>query len=71
MHNMKRSFSATVWREGDWFVSQCLDVDVASQGETEEEALANLREALELYFEPPQASRPPKIRTIEVEIGAA
>jgi len=68
---MKRSFSATVWREGDWFVSQCLDMDVASQGETEEEALANLREALELYFEPPQASRPPKIRTIEVEIGAA
>jgi len=68
---MKRSFAATVWREGEWFVSQCLDVDVASQGETEEEALANLKEALELYFEPPQATRPPKIRKIEVEIGAA
>jgi predicted RNase H-like HicB family nuclease len=68
---MKRSFAASVWREGDWFVSQCLEVDVASQGLTEEEALANLREALELYFEPPQASRPPKIRTVEVEIGAA
>ena len=39
---MKRSFAATVWREGSWFVSQCLEVDVASQGETEEEALANL-----------------------------
>ncbi len=68
---MKRSFPATVWREGRWFVAQCLGVDVASQGETEEEALANLKEALELYFEPPQATRPPKIRTIEVEIGAA
>lgn len=56
---MKRSFAATVWKEGDWFVSQCLEVDVASQGETEEEALANLREALELYFEEPQATRPP------------
>jgi predicted RNase H-like HicB family nuclease len=67
---MKRSFSASVWREGDWHVSQCLDVDVASQGETEEEALQNLKEALELYFEPPHATRPPKIRTIEVEIGA-
>ena len=43
----------------------------ASQGRTEEEALANLREALELHFEPPQATRPPKVRTIEVEVGAA
>jgi predicted RNase H-like HicB family nuclease len=68
---MKRSFPATVWREGNWFVAQCLDVDVASQGETEEEALANLKEALELYFEPPRATRPPKVRMIEVEIGAA
>ena len=68
---MKRPFAATVWREGNWYVSQCLDVDVASQGETEEEALANLREALELHFEPPQATRPPKPRTVEVEVGAA
>ena len=68
---MKRSFAATVWREGDWFVSQCLDVDVASQRESEEEALANLKEALELYFEKPQATRPPKVRMIEVEIGEA
>jgi predicted RNase H-like HicB family nuclease len=49
-------FYAKVWREGDWFVSQCLDVDVASQGETEKEALANLKEALELHFEPPLAT---------------
>jgi predicted RNase H-like HicB family nuclease len=68
---MKRPFAATVWREGNWYVSQCLEVDVASQGETEQEALANLREALELYFEPPQATRVPEIRTIEVEVGAA
>jgi len=34
-------------------VAQCLEVDVASQGETEEEALANLKEALELFFESP------------------
>lgn len=68
---MKRPFAATVWREGDWYVSQCLEIDVASQGETEEEALANLKEALELYFETPHATRPPKVRTIEVEVGAA
>jgi predicted RNase H-like HicB family nuclease len=68
---MKQPFAATVWREGNWYVSQCLEVDVASQGESEEEALANLKEALELHFEPPQATRPPKLRTVEVEGGAA
>jgi hypothetical protein len=62
---MKRPFSATVWREGDSFVSQCLDVDVASQGRTEEEALENLREALELHIEPPVATHPPAVRQIE------
>jgi len=67
---MKRPFAATVWREGAWFVSQCLEVDVASQGETEEEALANLKEALELHFEPPLATRPPQVCMIEVEVGA-
>ena len=69
MESMKRHFAATVWSEGSWYVAQCLEVDVASQGESEDEALANLREALELYFEPPQGTRPPKIRMIEV--GAA
>jgi predicted RNase H-like HicB family nuclease len=53
---MKRPFAATVWKEDNWYVAQCLELDVASQGETEEEALENLREALDLYFEPPQAT---------------
>ena len=59
---MKKSFSASVWREGPWFVAQCLEVDVASQGETEEKALENLREALELHFEPPVATAKPVMR---------
>ena len=67
---MKRPFAATVWREGKWYVSQCLEVDVASQGESEEQALSNLKEALELHFEPPHATRPPDVRTVEVEVGA-
>jgi predicted RNase H-like HicB family nuclease len=68
---MKRPFAATVWREGDWYVSQCLEVHVASQGETEAKALANLKEALELHFDPPHATRPSDVRMIEVEVGAA
>ncbi len=66
---MKRLLTATTWREGDWLVAQCREVDVASQGETEDEALANLREALELHFQPPFASTAPAISTIEIEVG--
>lgn len=40
-----------LWQEGEHFVAQCLNVDVSSFGSTKEEALANLTEALELFFE--------------------
>ncbi|MDE2933268.1 MAG: type II toxin-antitoxin system HicB family antitoxin [Chloroflexota bacterium] len=46
------SFTARVRREGAWFVAQATEIDIASQGQSESEALANLREALELYFMP-------------------
>jgi predicted RNase H-like HicB family nuclease len=62
---MKRPFSATVWREGNWYVSQCLEVDVASQGASEEEALTNLTEALELHFESPFAISAPGLLDVE------
>ena len=68
---MKQTFSASIWQEGEWFVAQCLEVDVASQGETAQKALDNLREALELHFEPPVATVRPQIATVEVEINAA
>ena len=68
---MTKEFTASVWREGPWFVAQCLEVDVASQGESEAEALANLREALELHFESPRATATPHIRSIQVNLDAA
>jgi predicted RNase H-like HicB family nuclease len=40
-----------VWQEDSQFVSQCLNVDVASCGDTVDEAIANLKEAMELYLE--------------------
>ncbi|MCX7969548.1 MAG: type II toxin-antitoxin system HicB family antitoxin [Armatimonadetes bacterium] len=67
---MKRTFTAVVWREGKWFVAQCLEVDVASQGRTEKEAIDNLREALELYFEEPTPTIAPKVVKVEAEIRA-
>ncbi|WP_373521017.1 type II toxin-antitoxin system HicB family antitoxin [Aquiflexum sp.] len=47
----KRELTAIIEREGDGYVSLCPELDVASQGETIEEARANLIEALELFFE--------------------
>jgi predicted RNase H-like HicB family nuclease len=66
-----QTFTASISREDDWFIAQCLEVDVASQGENEEEALVNLREALELYFEPPQPSLKPVIRKFKAKVSAA
>ncbi|HEX5398782.1 MAG TPA: type II toxin-antitoxin system HicB family antitoxin [Verrucomicrobiae bacterium] len=40
-----------IYREDEFFVAQCLNVDVSSFGSTREEAVANLKEAVELYFE--------------------
>jgi predicted RNase H-like HicB family nuclease len=68
---MKPQFSASISKEGDWYVAQCLEVDVASQGKTEAEALENLREALELHFEAPRAKVAPRVEKIEADIDAA
>jgi len=43
--------NSAVWKEGEHFVAQCLNVDVSSFGNSKEDALGNLQEALELYFE--------------------
>ena len=64
-----RTFTASISQEDDWFIAQCLEVDVSSQGKSEDEAINNLREALALYFEPPHPTVMPKIRKFEVNIG--
>ncbi|HEX9702909.1 MAG TPA: hypothetical protein VGA19_08650 [Rhodospirillales bacterium] len=67
----KRKFTASVWREGKWFIAQCLEVDVASQGRSESAALKNLADALALHFTPPVGTKAPKVRPIEVTVRAA
>ena len=67
----KHCFTVRIWQEGHWFIAQCLEIDIASQGPTEQEALENLREALELHFEPPCATLIPQVRTLEVFLHAA
>jgi len=48
---MKKKLTAIIEREGDGFVALCPELDVASQGDTIDEARKNLQEALTLFFE--------------------
>ncbi len=65
--------TAAVTREDGWYVARSLEVEVASQGRTIEEALANLKEALELYFEDNPLTEPlqtPIIAPVEISTAA-
>jgi len=68
----KMRLTAALIEDDGLYVAQCIEVDVASQGETVEKALANLKEALELYFEdgaePPPKSTP-IIAPVEVTLS--
>lgn len=43
--------TATIMQEGNLYVAECLEAEVSSQGTTQDDALNNLKEALELYYE--------------------
>ena len=71
-----RTLTALIEREGDGFVALCPEVDVASQGDTIEQARANLQEALELFFETASATEIAErmhsevyVTTLEVAVG--
>lgn len=49
--NKKFQFTAVIEKEGDGYISLCPELDIASQGETVEEASENLKEAVELFLE--------------------
>ena len=62
-------FTAAVSNEPPWYVARCLEIEVTSQGASVEEALANLKEALELYYEDeplPSGVERPLIATVEI-----
>ena len=54
--DQKRSFTAIIEREGNGYVSLCPELDVASQGDSIEEARSNLIEAIELFLETASAN---------------
>jgi predicted RNase H-like HicB family nuclease len=51
MPDLPGALTAALHREENWYIAQCLEVDVASHGHTIDEALANLAEAVESYLE--------------------
>jgi predicted RNase H-like HicB family nuclease len=72
MRNMTKQqnhfeFTGAVFRESKWFVSLCLDLDVASQGRTLREAKKMLAEAVALYLETCFESNLPYIRPVPRE----
>ncbi|MCL0048201.1 type II toxin-antitoxin system HicB family antitoxin [Dehalococcoidia bacterium] len=69
---MMRIFTAIIHQEENLYVAQCPEVGTVSQGDTIEEALANLKEATELYLEefPPSEVTRPLITTFEVAVHA-
>jgi predicted RNase H-like HicB family nuclease len=69
-----RKLSAIVHKEGKWYVSLCPELDIASQGKTVEQAVANLREAVELYLDEENITLPesnPIVTMFEVNYGKA
>lgn len=62
----KIDLKSVVWKEGKYYVAQCLNVDVSSFGKTKKDALANLDEALELYFEDVEIQKVVKVERPEV-----
>jgi len=62
--DMKRlNLKTIIWKEGEHYVAQCLNVDVSSFGSTQKEAMENIKEALELYFENKPVSAVPEVES--------
>ena len=63
-----QTYTAVVHREDPWYVAECPEVGVVSQGKTIEEAVLNLKEATELYLEefPPPPPQRAVITTFDV-----
>ena len=65
-------FTGIIRKEGKWYVAWCPELDIASQGETLEKAIKNLKEAIALYLEDEDAIIPEasELTLVEVDINA-
>ena len=67
-----RTFTAVLHKEDDLYVAECPEAGTVSQGYTIEEAIANMKEATELYLEefPLKLSSKPLMTTFEAAVNA-
>lgn len=73
MAMMTLTLTAVLHREADWYVAECPEIGTVSQGQTVEEAVANLKEATELYLEefPFSGGGKPLFTTFDVAVSEA
>lgn len=66
---MKIKYNVIILKEEDWYVAKCIENNVASQAKTIEEALKNLKEAIELYYETEQPVEPKEVLITTLEVA--
>lgn len=66
---MSIKYNVIIQKEENWYVAKCLDNNIASQGKTIEEAMANLKEALELYMQNEEPVKPKEIYITTLEVA--
>ena len=66
---MSIKFNVIIQKEENWYVAKCIDNSVASQGKTIEEAMTNLKEALELFLQDEEPIKPKEIFVTTLEVG--
>ncbi len=62
----KLNLQNVVWKEGKYYVSQCLNVDISSFGKNKKESLKNLSEAIDLYFEDVKVPKIQEVNSVEL-----
>ena len=66
--DMSFKYNVIIEKEEEWYVAKCIDNNIASQGNTIEEALNNLKEAIELYYEDEELIEPKNIFVTTLEV---
>ena len=66
---MSIKYNVIILKEENWYVAKCIDNHVASQGKTIEEAMQNLKEALELYLQDEKPENPKEIFVTTLEVA--
>lgn len=66
---MSINFNVIIQKEENWYVAKCIDNSVTSQEKTIEEALLNLKEALELFIQNEEPVKPKEIFVTTLEVA--